>query len=87
MLQVFWPIAHGNTSHCEQHVQVCTLRGEMPSGQDEVELAIVVNVSAANRNTGMMNAQFNVMVTFENSHGRSTATLTSNVGKQNEPII
>ena len=77
-LQVFWPIAHGNTSHCEQ--QVCTLGGEIHSGKYEVEL--VVKVAGVNRSEGAY-SQLVAMVIFENSHGESKATLTSQIlGKQ-----
>ena len=82
-VQVLWPTPLGNTSHCTH--QVCTLRGEIPSGQEEVEL--VVRVAGANGNKGVEYVQLIAIATLENTHGISTATITSNLGKQRLPYM
>ena len=80
-VQVLWPTSHGNRSQCTQ--QMCTLRGEIPPGQEEVEL--VVKVADANGNKGYV--QLITMATFENSHGESTVTIASNLGTQRLPYM
>ena len=55
------------------------LRGELPGGQNKVEL--VVKVADASGDKGVAFTQLVTTATFENSVGRSTATLTSLIGK------
>ena len=76
-LQVFWPTS-GNISHSE-HDQVWRLRGELPGGQNKVEL--VVKVADVSGDEGVAFTQLITMATFENSVGKSTVTLTFLMGK------
>ena len=55
------------------------LRGKLPGGQNKVEL--VVKVADASGDEGVGFTQLVTTATFENSVGRSTATLTSLIGK------
>ena len=45
----------------------------------------MVKVADANGNKGYV--QLIAMATFENSHGESTAIITSNLGKQNDSFL
>ena len=73
-LQGLWPTS-GNISHSEQ---MWRLRGEIPSGQEGVEL--VVKVAAASGNEGVDYTQLVTMATFKNAEGfHSQFNLVSNV--------
>ena len=45
---------------------------------------LVVTVAAASGNEGVAYTQLITMATFKNAEGESTATLTSNLGKQDK---
>ena len=76
--------SEGNISHSE-HDQMWRLRGELPGGQNKVEL--VVKVADARGGEGVAFTQLVTTATFENSVGRSTATLTSLIGKESKDSI